>query len=400
MNRHVLAGTVALGLAFPLGALAQGNPELEELKAQVAALQQKIQEMEAREAAKATAAPAPGPADAKAATAATTAQAPNWSERISVNGDFRYRFDGTDEESREYSGRQSLRARLIVDGRINDTTNVVMQLGTGGANPRSQEATLSGDGGAKEITLRQAYVNWKPIKGVTVTAGKMPTPWVLNPVDYYHDSDYYPEGIAVKYGAASGFHAAGFWTQIAERGSFSDESSMLGAQVGYSNDLFFANVAYQDFQRMKGYNPCFAGSNCNGNTLVGGLLANDYNLVQVRGGLKLSGVTIFGSWDQNLEADDEDTAYSFGITYGKVKDPGSWSVGALYQDVERDALYGGMLDGTFAGGRTAHDGYVLSGAYGFAKNWSGSLLWFINEVDQAGTPHDYDRFQLDLLWKF
>ena len=93
-------------------------------------------------------------------------------------------------------------------------------------------------------------------------------------------------------------------------------------------------------------------------------------------------------------------SYSVGFNYGKLKDPGSWSVGALYQDVEKDALYGGMFDGTFAGGRTAHDGYVLSGAYGFSKNWSGSLLWFINEVDQTGIPHDYDRYQLDLLWKF
>ena len=59
-----------------------------------------------------------------------------------------------------------------------------------------------------------------------------------------------------------------------------------------------------------------------------------------------------------------------------------------------------MLDGTFAGGRTAHDGYVLSGAYGFSKNWSGSLLWFINDVDKTGTEHDYNRYQLDLLWKF
>lgn len=383
---------VLLGLAFPLGAWAQGNPELAELKAQVAALNQKIVEMEAREAAQAKAA-APVSQEAKAA------KPPSWSDRISVTGDFRYRSDGTDEEGREYVGLQRLRGRIFVDGKVNDTTNVVMQLGTGGFNPRSQDATLSGDGSAKEVTLRQAYVNWRPVDDVALTAGKLPTPWALNPLDFFHDSDYYPEGIAVRYGTATGFHASGLWLQLAERGG-DDETTMLGTQLGYANDLFFANVAYQDFQKIAGYNPCFNG-NCNGNTVdLAGNLVNDFNLLQVRGGVQLAGVNLFASWAQNVEADDEDTAYSVGFNYGKVKDPGSWSVGALYQEVEQDALYGGMLDGTFAGGRTAHDGYVLSGAYGFSRNWSGSLLWFINEVDKTADPHDYDRYQLDLLWKF
>jgi hypothetical protein len=399
MSRHALAGAVALGLVFPLGALAQGNPELEELKAQVAALQQKVLEMEAREAAKASAA-APVAADARATTAATTAKAPSWSERISVNGDFRYRFDGTDDAGREYVQLQRLRARLFLDGKVNDTTNVAMQLGTGGANPRSQDVTFSGDGSSKEVTLRQAYVNWRPMDDLAVTAGKLPTPWALNPLDFFHDSDYYPEGVAVRYGnTGDGFYASGFWLQLAERGG-DDETTMLGTQLGYASEFFFANVAYQDFQKIEGYNPCFNG-NCNGNTVdLAGNLVNDFNVLQVRGGVKLAGVNVFASWAQNLEADDEDTAYSLGFTYGKVKDPGSWSVGALYQEVEKDALYGGMLDGTFGGGRTAHDGYVLSGAYGFSKNWSGSLLWFINEVDKTGNPHDYDRYQFDLLWKF
>jgi hypothetical protein len=389
MSRLVFGGALALALVAPFPAVAQANPELEALKAQVAALSQKIVEMEAREAEKAKAA-----ADAKVAADAKAAKpaASSWTDRISASGDFRYRVDGTDEEGKHYAGLQRLRARLSVDGRVNDNTNVVMQISTGGANPRSQDATFNGDGDSEEFRVRQAYVNWRPVTDLAVTAGKMPVPWALNPIDYFHDSDYYPEGIAAKYGAKTGFHASGYWTQIAERGSFDDESSILGAQAGYVSELFFEN--------MQGFNPCYNGV-CNGNTVdSGGRLVNDYNLLQVRGGVNLSDFTVFGSWGQNLEADDEDTAYSFGVNYGKVKDAGSWSVGALYQDVEKDALYGGMIDGTFAGGRTAHDGYVLSGGYAVSKNWSGSLLWFINEVDKTGIEHDYDRFQLDLLWKF
>ena len=205
MSRSVLTRAVALAVVFPVCALAQGNSELDELKAQVAALNQKIVEMEAREAEKAKV----SDQDTKDAKAS---KASSWQDRISVNGDFRYRFDGTDDEGREYVGLQRLRARLFVDGKVNDTTNVVMQLGTGGPNPRSQDATFSEDGSSKDVTLRQAYVNWRPMTDLAVTAGKMPTPWVLNPLDFFHDSDYFPEGIALKYGAAAGFHASGYWT--------------------------------------------------------------------------------------------------------------------------------------------------------------------------------------------
>jgi|GEM_PF-2213154 hypothetical protein len=395
MTRSVLAGAIALTLVTPVAALAQSNPELEALKAQVAALNQKIVDMEAREAEKAKVAPAPAVAPA----AKEAKPASSWTDKVAVTGDFRYRFDGIDEENLKYSGKQSIRARLNVNAKVNDTTNVVMQLGTGGAAPRTQEATLGGDGTGKEISLRQAYVNWKPVKDLAVVAGKMPTPWAVNSMDYFHDTDYYVEGIGVKYGAAKGFYGSGYWLQVAERGSFDDETSILGGQVGYANDLFYANVGYQDFQNAKGYNPCYNG-NCNGNTLVGGVLANDYNLVQARAGVMFAGFTLFGSWDQNLEADAEDTAYSLGVTYGKVADAGSWSVGALYQDVEKDALYGGMLDATFAGGKTAHDGYVLTGAYGLSKSWSVTGLWFVNSVAKDANEHDYDRFQVDLLWKF
>ena len=196
MSKFVLGGALALTLVAPISVVAQGNSELDELKAQVAALNQKIVDMEAREAEK-----------AKVSTVAKDAKASGWQDRISVNGDFRYRFDGTDDEGREYVGLQRLRARLFVDGKVNNTTNVVMQLGTGGPNPRSQDATFSEDGSSKDVTLRQAYVNWRPMTDVAVTAGKMPTPWVLNPLDFFHDSDYFPEGIALKYCAAAGFHA-------------------------------------------------------------------------------------------------------------------------------------------------------------------------------------------------
>lgn len=384
MGKFLLAAVAALALSMAVPAAAQSQSELSELKAQVEELNRKIAEMEANQVKIAE-------IEAKQAKSA-------WTEKISATGDFRYRFEGIDEEGKETQAGQRVRARVMLKGRVNDKTDINFMLSTGGSNPRSQDTTLDGDASAKEITLRQAYVSWRPTDLVGVTAGKVKQPWALNPIDYFYDSDYMPEGLAINFGASSGFFGNVHWFQIDERGG-DDDTSVLGAQAGYAGDLLYANVSYQDFQKIQGYNPCYNG-NCNGNTVdASGNLVYDYNIVQVRGGVKLSGFDIFASWAQNADADTEDTAYSYGVSYGKVKDPGSWSVAALYQDLEKDALYGGMIDATFAGGRTAHDGYSIKGAVGLTKNWFASLIYFSNSIDRTGNERDYDRYQLDLLWK-
>lgn len=386
MGKFLVAAAAVPALSMAVPAAAQSQFELIELKAQVEELNRKIAEMEANQA--------------KVAEIEAKQAKSSWTEKISMTSDFRLRFEGIDLEGIDRQDRQRLRARLMVKGRVNDKADINVMLSTGGSNPRSQDVTFDGDASAKEITVRQAYVSWRPTDLIGVTAGKVKQPWALNPVDYFYDSDYMPEGFAVNFGAGAG---AGFfgnvhWFQIDERGG-DDDTTVLGAQAGYAGDLFYANLSYQDFQNIQGFNPCYIRI-CNGNTVdASGNLVYDYNIVQLRGGVKFFGFDIFASWAQNADADTEDTAYSYGISYGNVKDPGSWSVAALYQDMEKDALYGGMIDATFAGGRTAHDGFAIKGAYGLAKNWSASVIYFSNSIDKTGTERDYDRYQLDLLWK-
>jgi hypothetical protein len=384
MSRFLLAAAAVTALSMAVPAAAQSQPELSELKAQVEELIRKIAEMEASQARIAE-------IEAKQAKS-------GWTEKISITSDLRLRFEGIDLEGFDQQDRQRLRARLMLKGRVNDKSDINLMLSTGGSNPRSQDFTFDGDASAEEITVRQAYVSWRPTDLIDVTAGKVRQPWALNPVDYFYDSDYMPEGLAVNFGASAGFFGSVHWFQLDERGG-DDDTSVLGAQAGYAGDLFYANVSYQDFRKIQGFNPCYIGI-CNGNTVdANGNLVYDYDIVQLRGGVKLSGFDIFASWARNADADIEDTAYSYGVSYGKVKDPGTWSVGALYQDMEKDALYGGMIDATFAGGRTAHDGFAIKGAYGLAKNWSASLIFFSNSIGKTGNERDYDRYQLDFIWK-
>ena len=202
----------------------------------------------------------------------------------------------------------------------------------------------------------------------------------------------------VQLDAPAGFYGKGYWLQIDERGG-DDDTSVWGGEVGYAGDVFYASLGYQDFEDIEGFNPCYQG-NCNGNTVdANGNLVFDYNVTRLRAGAKFAGFNLFGSWARNGDA-EEDTAYSYGAVYGKVDDPGTWSVAAAYHDVEKDALYGGMIDATFAGGRSANDGYSIKGTYALARNWVGSFIWFDTTTDKLGNPHDYNRYQLDLLWKF
>jgi len=374
MRRILAGGVIALALTVSVSAFAQSQDENAELRSRVSELSEKVAELEAQQAKF------------------------RWAEKLALKGDFRYRFEGIDEAGRDNRDRQRLRTRLMINADVNDDIRVGVEISTGGSNPRSRDVTLDGDASAKEISLRRAYVSWQATDRLAVTAGKMPQPWTRNPVEYFYDSDYMPEGLAVGFANDAGFYGKGYWLQIDERGA-DDDSSVWGGEVGYDAGLFYASLGYQDFRKMDGYNPCFQG-NCNGNTVdAAGNLVYDYNITRLRGGVKLAGFDIFGSWARNGDA-DEDTAYAIGVVYGKVRDPGSWSIAAAYQDMEKDALYGGMIDATFAGGRSAHDGFSVKGTYAITKNWTGSFIWFDNSIDKLADERDYNRYQLDLLFKF
>lgn len=391
MNRYLAGTMVVLALTAPAPAFAQTQDEIAELKAQVAELNRKIANLEARSVRK------PAPDEDVEAPEAPRA-APGWTDKVTLKGDFRYRFEGIDEEGRDNRDRQRFRTRLMLNADVSDDIRVALEIATGGSNPRSRDVTLDGDAAAKDISLRRAYVNWTPTDMLALTAGKMPQPWARNPVEYFYDSDYMPEGLAVGFGGSSRFYGKGYWLQIDERGSDAD-TSVWGGEVGFNGEMLYASLGYQDFEDAQGFNPCFQG-NCNGNTVdANGNLVHDYNITRLRGGMKIAGFDIFGSWARNSDA-EEDTAYAFGGVYGKVRDPGSWSIAALYQDMEKDALYGGMIDATFGAGRTANDGFSVKGAYAITRNWVGSFIWFDNSIDKLGNERDYNRYQLDMLFKF
>jgi len=140
----------------------------------------------------------------------------------------------------------------------------------------------------------------------------------------------------------------------------------------------------------------------------------------------------FIDYAQNQEAEVNatageklDSAFAAGIQYGAASAAkGTWEAGLLYQQVEKDALFGQILDSDFGDGNTDTKGFVFKGAYTIARNWTLNATLFLNElandVPQNGivvfntaTPapldtttingvfdRDYKRLQVDLNFRF
>ena len=166
-------------------------------------------------------------------------------------------------------------------------------------------------------------------------------------------------------------------------------------------------------------------------------LASDFNVVEASADLTTSlanrPLRFFIDYAQNMEAlvnpvaqDELDTAYATGIQYGAASAAkGTWEFGLLYQEIQKDALFGQLLDSDFGDGNTDTKGFVIRGGYTLARNWTLNATLFLNELANdvpqtnvvvfndatADLPYDtvtlptvfdrdYKRLQLDLNFRF
>jgi hypothetical protein len=308
----------------------------------------------------------------------------------------------------------------------------------------------------KDFDLDLAYVTWAPNAQWKVTAGKQKYGWTRSPGLFY-DNDVNPEGITINY-ATGNFFAATFYDWLAERAlSFGNTSTgtntdsiMFGAQVGYKfafSDTvkMTAAATYFDYDAVQGYNPLFGGSSFGNTTATTGCaravaagtacLLSDYDIVEVFADLTASvggkPLRFYADYAQNTAAEVNpvageklDTAYSAGISYGAASAAkGTWEMGLLYQQIEKDALFGQLLDSDFGDGNTDTKGFALRGGYTVARNWTLNATLFLNDLSNdvpqsvtvlnGATPapldttvignifdRDYKRLQLDLNYRF
>ena len=271
-----VAGALGCAAAFaPAPAFAQ-SADIEALKAQLAALSAKIDQLEkAQTQTRKTVDEAQATAD-KTADLVTQGRA-----ALSFAGDVRYRNESFDVQYVERNRqRDRIRARINANFRVNDTITGQLGISTGSTDPRSGNQTLTDQNARKDFDLDVAYVTWAPNAQWKVTAGKQRYPWQRSG-SLFFDNDVNPEGIAINY-ATGNFFAGTFYDWLAERAlSFSNvtastntDSILFGAQVGYRFPISDATrltiaATYFDFDGVQGYNPLFGGSSF-GNTTVDG----------------------------------------------------------------------------------------------------------------------------------
>lgn len=392
-------------------AIEQIQRRLDELERRNQQLSMQVQELTRQnETLRAQSSPADKPAEAAQAGSDT------WSSRIRFNGDFRFRHENIDNTLlSDDRTRETLRARFGAAIKVTDSVDGEIAFASGGSDPRGASSTLGAAASRKETGLDLAYMSWRPIEGLSLTAGKMREPYVRPGRSMFFDNELRPEGIAAAYQAANGLFGSAFRFWLEERAVQAD-STMLGAQGGWDGSLrnvrLKLGAGYYDYGNVQGRFPGFGNSviNESGNTVVGAgvnaAFLHDYNIGQLfaEANVPFGGVplNLFADYARNFEAHNGlDRAYSLGFLIGKASEKGRLEVGVLTQRVDKDALFGQWTDSDFAGGVTDNEGWVYRVAWMAMKNVLINITYLDTKFNlDVGAEANYDRWQMDFNFSF
>jgi cell division protein FtsB len=443
VNKFAVATAVAAVLSASVGsANAASDDELAEIRSQLQGLIQRVDKLEQENTALKTenetlkAQDDYLKAETRGLRKETATQAvevgkvkgTDWASRVAVKGDLRYRYEFISDEAVNGAGvqttadryRDRIRARVNVEARPTDTiTTVIGFATTEGGDPRSSNQSLDGSFSRKSLDLDLAYFDWKFASWGDFIGGKMKQPFFKPGQSLFWDNDLNPEGLALAFNRGMMFGSAySYWVDEISGAENTRTSDVMlyGGQVGLKfpmgNNTLTVAAHYYDLSAGEGRAPFFGGSS-NGNTTIGigapptitQVLVYDYEVIDVMAELNLMlGATPLQFWvdaAQNQEADDFDTAWGAGVLLGRASNNKTWEFGTSYQVIEKDALFGQLIDSDFGGGTTDSEGWVIRGAFTPIRNWTLNATYFINQRNiDVGTEADYDRLQLDFNVKF
>jgi len=429
MNKKLLV----LWLVFVVSVATRGSAdELEDLKKEIdkqydllLKMETRISELEAsqKETDKAIVEKVAAEVEKKQAAAP---DAISWAKNFKISGDFRYRYEGIEEErdGKGDTNRNRIRVRLMLEAFVNDEWDFGLRLATGSADPASTNQTLDDSFSKKPIWIDLAYAHYHPawMEGLDVYAGKVENPFYkVGGSQLIWDDDLTPEGGAVKLASKLGendtlyTNLGAFYVDVDREGDGSVDSSLFGIQsylrhAFASGDYLIAGASYYDYGNIKG-RPDLKGTwssshSLFGNTGTNNRFASDFNIAEVFGeyGTKVCEmpVAVFGDYAKNLTAStNENTGWLIGAKLGKAKEVGSWEFAYDYRDIEADAVVGAFNDSDFIGGGTDGTGHKFGVTCQVAKNVQAALsCYFAEETRTAGRDDDYRRLQLDLKYKF
>ena len=403
----------------------------------------------------ASGASAPAPA-----TAPALLPPKSWADALTVKGDMRYRTEFRQDMTKKDPGStespnldyERIRARLGIEGKINDDVKAVVRLTTdgykgttAGGDPISGNQDLTGTGSKKFVFLDLAYIDWNffgegnsELHGL---AGKMVNPFITMNDDLIWDPDLTPEGVAFKGSAA----VTDYLTLLGNGGYFivnnqnntnqDNMISMFGLQgaariefmpevqltFGVS-DFYFRNIegspvvdwGTASSSSGNGSSSSYGNSTrkvvSNGGKTTNMVWATGFNVLEPFAQLDLYPtvcgrvvpMSIFGQLAENRDASSFKKGYMYGLSLGKAKNPQSFEVGASYARLQKDATFGAWTDSDRWGGGTDGQGYKVYAKYMILKNLLGSVTYFKDDkaISKADNGTGYNRWQFDLTASF
>ena len=371
-----------------------------------------------------------------------------WTDKITISGDFRYRHEfisqetfnsTTSEKTRVFDrNRHRIRLRLELKGQVNDKLDLYTRIATstfsnGTGDPISTNQDLNDGFTPKPIWLDRAYVNFHPFKELQARAGKQPVPF--ENTDLVWDPDINMEGIAALTALdieknAVFLRLGGFWAGERGPATFTKhalDQGLFGSQVGGKVRIGKAvaqlAAAYFDYGNVKNnpalYSPntFFGNSSTNiaerGTDTLGYLF--DYNLINVKTsiGCKLKKVEPTAVFDfVTNTAAKRDAAYGkklstswlVGLTTKFTSLPIDWDLSYNYRVQQKDATMAAYADSDPAGGGTNYNGHKIAFGFHALTNTRLGLTYFRNikdpESKDAEKKFNYDRIQADLEVRF
>lgn len=370
----------------------------------------------------------------QAAAPAATAPA-GWWDKVTVKGDIRYRYETIADDSKTKKdgstytrARDRIRARVGVEGKVNDNVKAGVEFSTGQSDPVSGNQTI-GDGFIKkDFKLNLAYFDYNFFgdnpNELHAIAGKMKNPFIMLQDDLVWDGDATPEGLAMKgqytYDMATLMGNAGYmWLQ--ERSDNTDSmltAGQLALRLTFMPEIVltlggslygFNSLEGFDCTDWEGKNSAYGNSSKAG-TVSGTTTNKAYKMDYVptvyfaQVDLWTWGypVTLSVQSMSNKDADDLDSGKAYGISFGKAKNPETFELGYSYAELEKDATVGYLTDSDRWGGGTDGKGSKIYGKYQIAKNFQLGATYFADDrvISDSAKTKDYDRFQLDLVASF
>jgi hypothetical protein len=242
---------------------------------------------------------------------------------------------------------------------------------------------------------RQPYMIYRPIKSQLVWDNDVS----LNGVNYQYKDDEQIvttgiDRITLEENSVARDDVDLYYAQYVRKMTMDDKKLYFGAGFYYYDGL-------------KGNTPVFGKSK--GNTLVNGVYANDYHILEGFAEVRFAEVLgmpfkAAASVAYNTAADDNNFGYDVAFQLGKAKHPGDWQVKYSYTDLEEDAVFAAYSDSDNFGGGTGAKGHAIRVKYKMMKKIYLAGNFFYDTLyaskSKNGSEADYERVQLDCIIKF